>query len=180
MKTQITLRSTFSNTSWFQRGAAVLLVAAALIFTLALILRPKIQAPVAAPSVQQSAPAARRYLLGGHGELVAGVSNAQAAPRITAASPALIGTGSAYDGGTYGATRPAAHTPNLPVVSTGSAYDGGAYSISRPAARTWPGVPVVGTSSVYDGRSYAAPRVAPQLVRNVPALHSTLSAYDGQ
>jgi len=66
------------------------------------------------------------------------------------------------------------------VVGTGSAYDGGAYGITRPAARTWPGVPVAGTGSAYNGRSYAVPRVAPQPVRDVPALHSTGSAYDGQ
>ncbi len=53
-------------------------------------------------------PQARRYLLGGHGELVAGASNVQAPAHITAASPALIGTGSAYDGMPYRAasTRP--------------------------------------------------------------------------
>ena len=156
MKTQITLRSTLSNTSWMVRGTAALLVAAALIFTIALALRPNAQAPAAAPAIQQAAPAARN-------------------PHVP-----ISGTGSAYDGGTYGAVRPAAHNPNRALVGTGSAYDGGAYGITRPAARTWPSVPVMGTGSVYDGQSYAASQVAPQPVRGVPALHSTGSAYDGQ
>ena len=66
------------------------------------------QAPAAAPAVVAPQPQAQRYLLGGHGELVAGASNVQAPARTTAASPALIGTGSAYDGMPYRAasTRP--------------------------------------------------------------------------
>ena len=43
----------------------------------------------AVPVVAQP-PQAQRYLLGGHGELVAGASNAQATSRITAALPAAI------------------------------------------------------------------------------------------
>jgi len=152
MKIPITLRSTLSNISWMVRGTAALLVAAALIFTIALTLRPNAQPPAADPAIQQAAPVARN-------------------PHVP-----ISGTGSAYDGGTYGAT----HNPNIPVVGTGSAYDGGASGITRPAARTWPGVPVAGTGSAYNGRSYAVPRVAPQPVRDVPALHSTGSAYDGQ
>src|SRR5262245_10439948 len=99
MKIPITLRSTLSNISWMVRGAAALLVAA-LIFTIALTLRPNAQVPAAAPAIQQAAPAARN--------------------------------------------------PHVPISGTGSAYDGGAYGITRPAARTWPSVPAVGTGSVYD------------------------------
>ena len=74
------------------------------------------------------------------------------APRITAASPALIGTGSAYDGQTYVVVRPAGG--NSPI---------------RTAA-----------SSAYDGRAYRSAPVAAPFVRDIPALHSTNSAYDGQ
>jgi hypothetical protein len=78
-----------------------------------------------APVVQQ------RYLLGGHGELVAPPH--QAAPAIqqppAVAAPRnpnvpISGTGSAYDGGSYGTVRPAARNPNVPISGTGSAYDG--------------------------------------------------------
>ena len=99
MKTHITYRSTLSHTSWIQRGAAALLMAA-LIFTLALVLRPTTHAPASTPAVRQAAPAARN-------------------PNML-----VIGTGSAYDGGSYVTKRPAVRNPNLPVIGTGSAYDG--------------------------------------------------------
>jgi hypothetical protein len=95
-------------------------------------------------------PQAQRYLLGGHGELVAGASNAQAAPRITAASPALIGSGSAYDGGQYGAA--ARRSANAPVIGSGSAYDGGQYVSPVLAPQTSPNVPISGTGSAYNGQ----------------------------
>src|SRR5436190_8002316 len=50
-----------------------------------------------ATAVEAPQPQAQRYLLGGHGQLVAGASNAQATSHISSASPALIGSGSAYD-----------------------------------------------------------------------------------
>jgi hypothetical protein len=74
MKTHIIFRSTSSNTSWAQRGAALLLMAA-LIFTLALALWPTTHAPASTPAVRQAAPATRN-------------------PNMP-----VIGTGSAYDGG---------------------------------------------------------------------------------
>ena len=73
MRTYITLRSTLSNVSWTQRGAAALLIAA-LIFTLTLALRPTTHAPASTPAVRQAAPAARNP------------------------NRPEIGTGSAYDG----------------------------------------------------------------------------------
>src|SRR5262245_21973390 len=106
MKAHITLGSTLSNTSWMVRGAAALLVAAALIFTITLTLRPSAQAPAAAPAVQQAAPAARN-------------------PYIP-----VIGMGSAYDGRAYGNALPAARNSHVPAIGTGSAYDGGAYSVT--------------------------------------------------
>jgi hypothetical protein len=126
MKTYITLRSTLSSASWNQRGTAALLMAA-VIFTLILALRPNTHAPVSAPAVRQSAPAARN-------------------PNVP-----VIGTGSAYDGGSYVTERPAARNPNVPVIGTGSAYDGGSYVTERPAVRN-PNVPVIGTGSAYDGQ----------------------------
>jgi hypothetical protein len=98
MKTYITLRSTLSNVSWTQRGAAALLMAA-LIITLALALRPNTHASVFTPAVRKAAPAARN-------------------PNVP-----ISGTGSAYDGGSYVTKRPAARNPNVPISGTGSAYD---------------------------------------------------------
>jgi hypothetical protein len=102
LKTHITLRSTLSNASWTQRGAAALLMVA-LILTLALALRPSTHAPASTPAVRQAAPAARN-------------------PNLP-----VTGAGSAYDGSAYVeylTGRPAARNPNLPVIGTGSAYDG--------------------------------------------------------
>ena len=73
------------------------------------------------PTTAVVASQSQQYLLGGHGELAAGASNAQAALRITAASPALIGSGSAYDGQSYRSPQIA---PNVLAIGTGSAYDG--------------------------------------------------------
>src|SRR5262245_40559480 len=98
MKTYITLRSAIDNTSWLQRGAAALLVAA-LGLTLALAVRPNTSAPAAAPAIQQAAPAARD-------------------PNVP-----INGIGSAYDGGQYSATRPATFSSSVPVVGTGLAYN---------------------------------------------------------
>jgi hypothetical protein len=103
MKTYITLRSTLSNAPWTRRGAAALLMAA-LIFTLAVALRPTTHMPASTPAVRPATPAARN-------------------PNMP-----VIGTGSAYDGQPY--TRavrpatPAARNPNMPVIGTGSAYNG--------------------------------------------------------
>ena len=99
MKTYITLRSTLSGTSWTRRGTMALLVAA-LIAALALALRPNTPAPASRPAVRQVVPAARN-------------------PNMP-----VIGTGSAYDGGTYVTERPAVRNPNMPVIGTGSAYNG--------------------------------------------------------
>ena len=116
-------------------------------------------------------PQAQRYLLGGHGELVAGASNAQAASHITAASPALIGSGSAYDGQSYRSPQTALNA----AIGTGSVYDGGQYG--APQLR-WPNAPVIGSGSAYDGRQYGSPVSAPQTSPNVP-ISGTGSAYDG-
>jgi hypothetical protein len=78
------------------------------------------EAPIADAQPVAVQPQARRYLLGGHGELVEEARNTQAAPRITAASPALSGTGSVYDGMPYraAATQPVIATcrGSYPVV----------------------------------------------------------------
>jgi hypothetical protein len=129
MKTDLTLRSTLSNTSWMVRGAAALAVAP-LMFTLALALRPNAQVPAAAPAIQHAVPAAR-----------------------TSPNVPISGTGSAYDGGHYGSFTPAVRTsPNVPISGTGSAYDGGHYGSFTPAAHTSPNVPISGTGSAYNGR----------------------------
>jgi hypothetical protein len=99
MRTYITLRSTLSNASWNQRGAAALLIAA-LMSALTLALWPTTHAPASTPPVRQAAPAARNP------------------------NRPLIGTGSAYDGGAYVTERSAVRNPNLPVIGAGSAYDG--------------------------------------------------------
>jgi hypothetical protein len=163
MKAPITFRSTLSNASWTQRGAAALLLVAALIFTLTLVLRANTHAPASAPAVRQAArlagssavvgasQAAPRYLLGGHGELVAGASNAQAARRITAVSPALIGTGSAYNGQLYQAAPPVAAPASPALIGTGSAYNGQLYQAAPPVAAPASSA-LIGTGSAYDGR----------------------------
>jgi hypothetical protein len=108
MKTYITLRSTLSNVSWNQRGAVALLVA--IIFALTLALRPSPQAPASTPALRKATPAARNP------------------------NTPVMGTGSAYDGGTYAeyltprmpldSSSSVAPNVNLPVMGTGSAYDG--------------------------------------------------------
>jgi hypothetical protein len=100
MKTYITLRSTLSNASWIQRGAAALLLMAALIITLTLALRPNTHIPASAPPVRQAAPAVLKPTM------------------------PVIGTGSAYNGGTYVTERPVVLKPTMPVIGTGSAYNG--------------------------------------------------------
>jgi hypothetical protein len=99
MKTYITLRSTLSNASWIQRGAAALLMVA-LMFTLALALRPNAHMPASTSPVRQAAPA------------------------VLSPTMPVIGTGSAYDGGAYVTERPVVLSPTMPVIGTGSAYDG--------------------------------------------------------
>jgi hypothetical protein len=128
MKTPITLRSTWSNASWTQRGAAALLLMAALMVALTLALRLNIHAPVSAPAVRQAAPAARN-------------------PNMP-----VIGTGSAYDGQSYVTERPVARNPNMPVIGTGSAYDGQSYQL--PLIATCRGSYRV----IVDGRSMYRPR----------------------
>jgi hypothetical protein len=115
VKSHITLRSTLSNISWTQGIAAVLLMAA-LTFSLALAWQvnrqPRAaQAPVAQPSTNVTSPGIRSPIV---------------APPVAAPNPnrPVIGTGSAYDGGSYVTRRPAARNPNTPIIGTGSAYDG--------------------------------------------------------
>jgi hypothetical protein len=134
LKTFITFRSTLSNATRIQRGAAALLMAA-IMFTLTLAMQPNTHAPASTPPARQAAPAA---------------SN----PSV----PAPI-AGSAYDGSAYveyltgraAAHSPAAHNPNVPVIGTGSAYDGGSYVTEPPVVRN-PNMPVIGTGSAYDGQ----------------------------
>jgi hypothetical protein len=129
MKTYISLRSTLSNASWIQRGAAALFMAA-LLFTLTLAVRPSLPGPASTPAVGQPAPAIHN-------------------PNVP-----VVGAGSAYDGSAYVeylTRRSAASNPNVPVIGTGSAYDGGSYVTERPAAHN-PNVPVIGTGSAYDGQ----------------------------
>jgi hypothetical protein len=131
MKTHITLRSTFSNTSWFQRGAAALLLAVVILTLTLLALLPNTPAPVAPPVVRQAAPAARN-------------------PNVP-----ISGTGSAYDGGHYGSRVPAPRaSSNVPISGTGSAYDGGHYGAAVPVLRTTLDLSTIGTGSVYDGGHY--------------------------
>jgi hypothetical protein len=73
VKHHITFRSTLSNASWRQRATALLLLAA-LMFTLALALRPTTYVPASAPAVHQAAPA------------------------VSTPTMPVIGTGSAYNG----------------------------------------------------------------------------------
>ena len=107
MQTYLTLRATLRNTPWIQRGAAALLLMAALIFTLTLALRPNTHAPAATPAVRQAAPVVR-----------------PAAPAVRNPNVPVIGTGSAYDGGSYVTKRPVLRNPNVPISGTGSAYNG--------------------------------------------------------
>jgi hypothetical protein len=100
MKTDITFRSTLSNASWAQRIAVAALLLVVLMFTLTLALSSTTRAPTSPSTAHQAAPAARN-------------------PNVP-----VIGTGSAYDGGSYVTRRPAVRNPNVPVIGTGSAYDG--------------------------------------------------------
>ena len=157
MKTYITLRSTWSNTSWTQRGATALLLAA-LLFTLTLALRPNTHAPASAPAVQQAAPAARN-------------------PNVP-----ITGTGSAYDGSHYGSLVSAPQTAlNVSISGTGSANEGGHYGSSIPALLRSPNVPISGTGSAYDGGDYRLVRTTPlaPVNPNLP-ISGTGSAYNGQ
>ncbi len=104
MKTYFTLRSTLSNTSWIQRGTAVLVLTSALMFTLIQALQPTTHAPASTPAVHQVVRPTRN-------------------PNIP-----VIGAGSAYDGQPHGTAirqvvRPT-RNPNIPVIGAGSAYDG--------------------------------------------------------
>jgi hypothetical protein len=118
-------------------------------------------------------PQAQRYLLGGHGELVAAASNGQAAARINSASAALIGSGSAYDGQS---SRSPQTAPNVSAIGTGSVYDGGQYGA---AARRSANAPVIGSGSAYDGEQYVSPVSAPHTTPPAP-ISGTGSAYDGR
>lgn len=112
------------------------------------------------------------------------VANPPAATALLSpAIPAQWSTGSAYDGGAYGSVRaPAAATTRSPIRHAGSsAYDGGAYTSAHKPARNAYRSPIQGTGSAYDGgASGSVLPVAAQRVRDIPALHSTGSAYDGQ
>lgn len=77
----------------------------------------------------------------------------------------------------------ALRSPASPALwSTGSAYDGGAYgSVQAPASAETRSPIRRADSSAYDGDAYGSVLpVASQRVHDVPALHSTGSAYDGQ
>jgi hypothetical protein len=100
------------------------------------------------------------------------------APRITAASPALIGTGSAYDGQSYRSPHLVAVPASPALIGAGSAYDGQTNVVVRPARGYSP--IRTAASSTYDGRAYRSAPAAALFVRDIPALHSTSSAYDGQ
>ena len=101
MKTNITPLTTQSNTLWIQRGAVTLLLLAVLTFAIVLAVRPNTHAAAPIPSAQQSG--------------LVDVSNPN--------NP-IVGTGSAYDGGSYVTKQPTVSNPNNPIVGTGSAYDG--------------------------------------------------------
>src|SRR5262245_35615554 len=124
MKTHITLRSAIDNTSWMVRDEEAMPVAA-FGLTLALTVRSDKSATAAAPAVQHAAPAARD-------------------PNVP-----INGTGSAYDGGQYSATRPATFSSSVPVVGTGLAYDDAARGVGRPVTHN-PNVPLVGTGLAYN------------------------------
>jgi hypothetical protein len=128
MKSYITLRSTLSNVSWAQLGAAALVLMAALVFALTLALRPSTHVPAPPSTVRQAAPAS-------------------ISPNLP-----VFGTGSAYDGGHAATPRtPRRAASALPVFGTGSAYDGRAYLAEQPSVRS-PNTPAIGTGSAYDGQ----------------------------
>jgi hypothetical protein len=124
MKSYITLRSTLSNVSWAQLGAAALVLMAALVFALTLAVRPSTRVPAPLSTVRQAAPAATNPNLPVIGTGSAYDGGHAATPRRAASALPVIGTGSAYDGRAYLAGQPAVHSPNTPAIGTGSAYDG--------------------------------------------------------
>ena len=145
MKTQINLRSTFSNSTTLQRGSAALTALVLLALIGALLIY------VARLARNRS----RRH-----------VSVFRHTEETTCRS---FGTGSAYDGGHYVDWQPAKRvSPNLSDFGTGSVYDGGHYVDWQPTKRVSPKALDFGTGSVYDGGHYVdtpAPtlRVSPNL-----------------
>jgi hypothetical protein len=143
VKAQNNLYTTIGNTTWFQRGAAaltvLLLVAAGVSLTLWTL--PTAQVPAVAPA----APAADSLIAPG-GRTASPYDGSAYVEYLTADQPAVnpnvpaIGTGSAYDGRSYGGApaAPAAVNPNVPAIGTGSAYDGRSYGGARPAAPVQP------------------------------------------
>jgi len=183
MKTPITLRSTLSNTSWTQRGAVALLVAA-LMFALTLALQPNAHVPASAPAVRQAAPAARNpnVPINDTGSAYDGQSHQQAwvaAFHATHSSPIQSVASSAYDGQAYPAVRPVVR--NTPIrTAASSAYDGQSHRSAAPAVRVAsPSAPIQSAaSSAYNGQAYRSPH--PVTVSASPALIGTGSAYDGR
>jgi hypothetical protein len=168
MKTYFNIRSTIGNNSWPRRGLIVLAtLAMAAVIGIALIqaLRPGSQAIPGTPAVQVAKPATPN-------------------PNLP-----ISGTGSAYDGGSYG-------SPYKPISGAGSATDGSAYVdylLSGPstgAAEPRQNMPVPAAGASNSGSAYAeyieyltgrplsaSPRpAAPN--PNLP-ISGTGSAYDG-
>jgi hypothetical protein len=122
MKTYFNLRSTINNGSWSQRGLAalaVLAVAAVVGITLMQVLRSGMPAIPAAPAAQVANPARPN-------------------PNVP-----ISGTGSAYDGGSYGSPWPSAPNLNVPAQKLDSSDSGSAYAeyieyLSRAYGSPWP------------------------------------------
>lgn len=93
---------------------------------------------------------------------------------ITGAHPIALSSGPHAAGAGRSTTVPA-------LWSTGSAYDGGDYRRAQTRGSAF-GSPIRhAVSSAYDGGTYGRVLdIAPGGTRDVPALHATGSAYDGQ
>jgi hypothetical protein len=128
MKAQINLRSTFSNTTTWQRGGAALAALSVLALIGVLVIANL-------RSDAESFPAARMSL-----------------PANNRSNGPVIDTGSAYDGGHYAGALPATRvSTNRPAIGTGSVYDGGHYGSAIAAGSATVKQSGFGTGSVYTG-----------------------------
>jgi hypothetical protein len=109
MKTQLNLRSTFSNTTALQRGGAALAALALIALIGAQLIHVARPSAPALPQARVGVPAQR-----GNNRLD-------------------FGTGSVYDGGHYVTSQPVKRvSPKVLNFGTGSVYDGGHYGSAVP------------------------------------------------
>ena len=108
-------------------------------------------------------------------------SQRAAVAQAHAASPALQSNGLAYDGqphqGARAAVTGAAHGSPIQMAAS-SAFDGQSYVAARAAVGRSP--IQTAASSAFDGQAARSAPAAAPLTRDIPALRSTGSAYDGQ